>query len=162
MRNQSFGEGVEQRTVHGIDGGPELALEDAVKLEGLARRELERAVGVGVCEGVEGDPLRGRADAAGDTDACHEAEGFFLVLLAALRAEVAIVLRIDAVKFCEQRTVLGDRAGRLIGEVAENIPAEKITLGLDAFVFGEGLGGGSSGRVGGRCGRRRTHARLGS
>ena len=154
-------EGVEEGAVDGVDGRPEVALEDAVKLEGLARGELERAVGVGIGEGVEGDPLRRRADAAGDADARHEAEGFFFAFLAALVAQVAVVLAVDAVEFREVAAVLGDGAGGVVGEVAENISAEEIAGGLEALVLGERLGGGSSGSGGGGRGGRGTHAKRG-
>ena len=139
-------EGVQELGVYGLDGGAEVALEDAVKLEGLARGDLEGAVGVGVGEGVEGEPLRGRADAAGDADAGHEGEGFFFVLLTALVAEIAVVLRVDAVEFREQGTVLGDGAGGGIGEVAEDVAAEEVALGFNGLVFDERFRRGGRGR----------------
>lgn len=146
-------EGVHQLGVHRFDGGAEVALENAVKLEGLAGGDLEGAVGVGVGERVEGEPLGRRADAAGDADARHEREGFFFVLLAALVAEIAVVLRVDAVEFRQEGTVLGDRACRGIGQIAEDVAAEKITLGLDGLVFDERFRRGGRGGCGGGHGR---------
>ena len=141
-------EGVHELSVDRLNGWAEVALENAMKLEGLTRGNLERAVGVGVGEGVEGEPLRGRADAARDANARHKGERFFLVLAPALVAEVAVVLGVDAVEFGELGAVLGDRAGRGVGEIAEDVAAEKVTLGFDRLVFGERLG-----RRGGGCSR---------
>ena len=133
------GDGVEQRPVHTVDRAPEIALENAVKLERLARGEFQRAVGVLVGEGVEGQPLGGRADAAGNADPRHEAEGLFLALLAPLVAEIAVVLRVDPVKFGELAAVLGDASGGGVGQVAQDVAAEKITPGLEVLVFMERL-----------------------
>ena len=141
-------ERVHELGVDGLDGRAEVALEDTVKLEGLACGDLEGAVGVGVGEGVEGEPLGGRADAAGDADAGHEGERFFFVLAATLVAQVAVVLGVDAVEFGELGAVLGDRARGGIGEVAKDVTAEEVALGFDSLVFGERLGRGGSG-----CGR---------
>ena len=128
-------EGVEQRAVHLVDRLPEIFLQDAVKLKRLPRGELERAVRVRVGQRVEREPLGGRADAAGHADARHEAERFLLSFFAPDIAEVAVVLRVDAVEFRELRAVLGDAARRPVREIAQDIAAQKIALGFDAFVF---------------------------
>jgi len=106
-----------------------------VQLERLARGDLDRAVGVGVGEGVECEPLRGREDATGYADARHEDKRLFLSLLATLFAEVAIVLRVDAVEAQELSAVLGDSARRVVLDILEDVAAEGIAPGFQPFVF---------------------------
>jgi len=70
---------------------------------------------------------------------------FSLFSAAALVAEVAVVLRVDAVEFGELGAVLGDGAGGGVGEIAEDVAAQEIALSFDGLVFGERF----------RCGGRR-------
>ena len=121
-----------------------------MKLECLAGSQLERAVGILVGESVKGEPLARAADATGHPDAGHEREGLFPALLAALMAKITIVLRVDAVKLRQLRTLLRDAASGRVGEVAENVSTEKIAPSLEMLVLVERFfGGGWSGGHGG-------------
>jgi len=135
-----------------VDQGAEVALEDAVQLERLARGDLERAVGVR----VEREPLRGRADAAGHADARHEDKRLFLALLATLIAEVAVVLRVDAVESQELSAVLGDSARRVVLDILEDVAAQGIAPGFQRFIFEQRFGGHR------RIFRGDAHERVGS
>ncbi len=124
-----------------MDQGAEVPLEDTVQLERLARGEFECAVGVRVGEGVEREPLLGRADAAGHADARHEGKRLFLALLATLFTEVAVVLRVDAVESQELSAVLGDAARRVVLDIVKDVAAEGIAPGFQHFVFVQRFGG---------------------
>ena len=82
-------------------------------------------------------------------------KAFSLPSLRQLVAEVAVVLRVDTVEFGQLGAVVGDAAGRLVGEVAEDIAAEEIALGFEELVFVERLAGGGRGGGSGRG----THAK---
>jgi hypothetical protein len=114
---------------------PEVALHDPVKLEGLPRRELERAVGVRIGEPIELEPLGWLADAAGHSDPRHEDEGLFLSFFPPLITKIAIILLIDAVKLGELSAFLRNCAGGGVREVTENISAEVITFRFDLLIL---------------------------
>eukprot|EP00160_Parvularia_atlantis_P006892 Unigene1606_Nuclearia_a/m.4970 Unigene1606_Nuclearia_a/g.4970 ORF Unigene1606_Nuclearia_a/g.4970 Unigene1606_Nuclearia_a/m.4970 type:complete len:404 (+) Unigene1606_Nuclearia_a:1253-2464(+) len=140
-------EGVHQDLVDVADALAELALDDAVELEGLPRREPDGAVGVRVGNAVHGQPLCGRADAAGHTHADHEREGLLLLESTPLLAQVAVVLLVDTVELGQHRVLLCERARALVLQALRNRPAQKVADGFD------GLGRlGGRGRRGGRLG----------
>jgi len=128
------GESVEEGLVDLGDGLFEIALDDAVELESLPGRELERSVGMLESDAVHLEPLHRRGDAAGDADADHERVGGLELLLAALFADVAVVLLVDAVKLGELLIVLRDGSGRRVGESFEDGAAQVIARVFDAFV----------------------------
>ena len=76
-----------------LNGRLQVILQDPVELEGLPRREPQRLPAMGAGELVELQPLRGRADAAGQPDANHELIGRLELLAASLVADVAVILR---------------------------------------------------------------------
>ena len=84
--------------------------------------EPQRAVGVVGRDPVERQPLRRRADAARHAHPHHEAVGLLELLLAPLRAQVAIVLLVGAVELGELGIVLADRAGDRLAEASAIVP----------------------------------------
>ena len=109
---------------------PQVLLDDAVELAGLAGGQAQRAVGVVAGDPVHLQPLLRRADAARQADAGHEAEGRLHQLLAPLRPQVAVVLQVEAVELGELGVVLGDRPGerRLqpLGDGAAQVGARRL------------------------------------
>ncbi len=104
-----------------------------MELEGLARRDAQRAVGVAACDFVELQPLRGRADAARQAGADHEAVRGLELLAPALVADVAIVLLVAAVELDQDGVVLADRAGQRILQALDQRAAQVAAVALDAF-----------------------------
>jgi hypothetical protein len=127
------GDRAQERVVDAADGRLEVALQDAVKLEGLARRQPERIVPVSSCQRVEREPLRGRRDAARDTHPHHELVCGLQLLPRALGAQVAIILLVEAVKLGELRVVLRERASQPIGEALHERAAQVVAALLDAL-----------------------------
>ena len=128
---------VHQRVVDFPDGRLEIFLDDAVQLERLARGELERAVGVVGAEAIHVQPLLRRANPAGHAHARHERKGPFLLGLAPLPPQIAIVLLIDAVELSQLRVVRGQRAGGVVPQPVGDGAPEEIAVGLDGFVLGQ-------------------------
>ena len=85
--------------MHPFDHGFDVALDDPVELEGLARRDLERRRGHVVGELVEDEPLLRRRASAGQPHAQHERERLLLAGFLERVAQVAVVLEIEAVEF---------------------------------------------------------------
>ena len=68
---------IEQDLVHSLDEFLDIALQDPVKLEGLARCKSQGRGGDLVGQIVEHDPLLGRGLAAGKANAAHEGKSLF-------------------------------------------------------------------------------------
>jgi hypothetical protein len=111
-------------------------------LAGVARGEADGGGRNIAAYCVEDEPLMGRGGAAGEADAEHEGEGFFLAGFFEGDAEVAVVLEIKAVEFRELAGVVGNRAGGGVGKLLGDAAAEMVRGDLDAFVRAEGLVGG--------------------
>ena len=135
-------DGIEEDLVHALDELFDIALEDAVKLEGLARGEAERGGGNIAREFVEDEPLVRGGFAAGETDTEHERERLFLAGFLEGHAEVAVVLQIEPVEFRELAGVVRDRARGGVGEFLGDAAAEVVRRGFEWFVRAEGLGFG--------------------
>ncbi|GJD69836.1 hypothetical protein MMMDOFMJ_2774 [Methylobacterium gnaphalii] len=131
------GDGVEQSRVDGGHGPLEVRLDDAVILEGLARRGPQRAVSVGGGEIIEDQPLPRRHHAAGDTQADHEAVGLLQLLLGALGPQVAIVLHVHAVELDELSVILGDGARGVLQQALGEAAAQVAAGDLEMLVMGE-------------------------
>ena len=110
-------------------------------LEGLAVGEADGAVeGVLARELVNAQPLFGLDDAAGQATAQHHAFQRFEFLLAALVADVAVVLLVHAVEADELEVVALEAAGDAIGEVAADSAVQVVALVFEAFVVGRFAG----------------------
>ena len=88
--------GVEQHVAQALHQRAQVVLDDAVKLERLARGQPQRVAAVCARKLVELQPLARRADPARQTYARHEGERRLQLLAPALVADVAVVLLIDA------------------------------------------------------------------
>ena len=128
------GQRIEQRRVDRLHGALHVRLNDTVKLERLARGQPQRAVGIGARDGVKREPLLRRDNAGGNANADHEAEGLLQLLLRALWPQVAVVLQIGTVELCKLGIVLGDGAGRNIGEPLRDGTAQEPAVLLDELV----------------------------
>ena len=132
------GQRVHQLRVDGLHGGLELALDDAVELERLARGDAQAALGVGGGDGVQAQPLRRRDHAAGRAGADHEAVVGLEPGLAALVAQVAVVLLVAAVVLDQHLVGVGQRTGDGVGQALQQRAAQAAASGLDVF---DGMGG---------------------
>ncbi|GJE43124.1 hypothetical protein AEGHOMDF_2303 [Methylobacterium soli] len=146
---------VEKRPVDRRHGPAQVRLDDAVILEGLARRRPQGAVGVSRRDIVEGQPLLRRHDAARDAQADHEAVGLVELLLGALGAKVAVVLQVHPVEFHELAVIVRDRASGVLQEPVRQRPPEIAAGDLQVLVVCEPGGAGRLGLVDGAFGRRR-------
>ena len=109
-------DGIEEDLVHTLDELFDIALEDAVELEGLARGEAERGGGNIARELIKNEPLVGGGLAAGEAHAEHEREGFFLAGFLESEAEVAVVLEIESVEFRKLAGIVRDGRGGGVSE----------------------------------------------
>ena len=126
-------DGIDQRGVDRRHGHLELGFDDAVELERLPRRDAQRPVGMAAGDLVQREPLRRRADAARQPRANHEAVRGLELLLAALLADVAVVLLVAAVELDQHGVVLADRAGQRIGEALDQRATQQPAVALDAL-----------------------------
>ncbi|KAI3482262.1 hypothetical protein L1887_55095 [Cichorium endivia] len=133
------GDGVEHRLVDTLHGRLEVALDDAVVLDGLARGDLDRLVAVLFGDVVELHPLLGRHHTTGDARADHEAVRRLETGGLALLERVAVVLHVGAVELGELAVGLGDGAGRLVLERLLDGAAEVVGGDLHVLV-GDRLG----------------------
>ena len=133
-------DGIEEDLVHALDELFDIALEDAVKLEGLAGGEAERGRGNIARELVKNEPLVRGGLAAGEAHAEHEGEGFFLAGFFESEAEVAVVLEIESVEFRELAGIVRDGRSGGVCEFLGEVAAEVVRVGFDDFVGAEWLG----------------------
>jgi len=124
-------DGVDQRGVHRGDGRLQLALDDAVHLEGLAGGHAQRAVGELVGDRVHREPLARRRRAARQARADHEAVGGLELLQPAFLAQVAVVLLVAAVELDQLGVVLAQRAGQWVGDALGERASQQAAGGLD-------------------------------
>jgi hypothetical protein len=104
-----------------------------VVLERLARGQAQGLVGVARGDGVEREPLLGRADTARHAQADHERIRRFELFLLALGALVAVVLHVAAVELEQLGIGLRDGAGHVVGEALFDGAAQIIAVVLDAL-----------------------------
>ena len=134
------GQGVEQRRIDGLHRRLQVRLDHAVKLEGLPGRQAQRSIGVVPGDPIELEPLRRRADAAGNAQADHEGIGLFELLLRPLGPQIPVILQIHTVEFDQLLVVLGDRAGHDVGETFGERAAKIAARLFDALVARQFLG----------------------
>ncbi|KAH8709250.1 hypothetical protein HC256_009173 [Beauveria bassiana] len=128
-----------ERAVDGLHGGLELALDDAVKLKRLTRRQLHRLVAELVGNVVHLDPLPRGRHAARQAASDHEGVSGLETLRFALVAHVAVVLHVGAVKLGELLVSGRDGGGGRVREALEDGAAEEVGSQLDVLV-GDGRG----------------------
>src|SRR3546814_575688 len=93
------GNGIEQRFMQPLNDGPKAIFQHPMILKSLPRRQPQRLAAMRARQFVHFQPLRRRADAAGQAHADHELISRLQLLTAALVAQFAVILLIDAVKF---------------------------------------------------------------
>ena len=133
------GQGVDHGLVDLAHERAETIFDHAVKLDALAGGQAQGVVGALGGEVVEGDPLPGAQDAAGNATADHPD-----VLLAAL-AQVAIVLLINAVELDELLVVCGKAGERGIRQSGGDVSGQGRNGRLEFFVAARLLLGGGGG-----------------
>jgi hypothetical protein len=100
------GDRVEHRLVETADRVTQVALDDAVELDRLARSEAQCTVAALARHAFRGQPLPRRQNAARHPEPRHEDEGLLQLLAPALRAQVAVVLHVDAVELGQLLVVI--------------------------------------------------------
>ena len=122
-------EGGEQALINLFDHQAQVRLDDAVKLDGLAGGDPQRVVAVKPREFVEHAPLVGGHHAAGNAAANHHD-----VFPAGRRAQIAVVLWINTVKFQELAVVARERVGARVGQRGRDGARERGNRFLNLFV----------------------------
>ena len=120
------GDGVQHVVVQPLHQRPQIALQDAVELHRLTRRQADRVVGPLQRQLLDAQPLLRRQDAGRHPHPHHEAEGLLHPLLAAFGAQVAVILLVEAVEFRQLRVVVGQRAGFDMGQPLGDGAAQQI------------------------------------
>ena len=109
-----------------------------MELEGLARRHAQRSIAVGAREFVEFQPLLRRADPARQAQPDQEGIGWLQLLAAALVAQIAVVLHIDAVELHQLGAVVaGDGAGDRVEQPLVDGSAQIVAARLHRLVGAE-------------------------
>ena len=127
---------VEQRRIHRLDRRAQVALQDAVELHSLPRRQPDGAVAPLPCDLMQRQPLRRRHLAARDAQPGHEAVRRLHPRPPTLGPQVAVVLLVDAMELRQLRVVLVDRARLRHGKPFEDAAAQQVAPRLDALVLG--------------------------
>ena len=105
------GDGIEQHRVHPLDERLHVALQHAVKLEGLARGDAQGRPGDLAGEIVEHQPLLRRSAATGQAHPEHKGKRLLLAGFLQRIPHIAVILQVEAVKFGELVIVVTDRTG---------------------------------------------------
>ncbi len=137
----------QQRFVDRGDRFLDIALEDAVELEVLARGDAKRAVGPLAADLVMRHVGIGRDHAAGDAGPDHELVVLVEAARTGLLATVAVVLLVDAVEF-EQRLRGVAEGRRVLDQLLLDEPAQVIAACLDGLVLREALERCAVGKIG--------------
>ncbi len=127
------GDGVDQRAVDRLQRRLQLALDDAVELERLARGDAQAVVGEARGDGIHLQPLLGADHAARRACADHEAVVGLEQTAAAFIAHVAVVLLVAAVKLQQYGVGFGDGAGDRIGQTLDQGAAQAAAVCLDGL-----------------------------
>jgi hypothetical protein len=125
------GEGGQQRLVDRGDGSAQVALGDAVELDGLARGDAQGAVAVAVSQMVEREILRRRQSAGGDAHAHYELPVLLEAGLLQGGGGVAVVLLVGAVELEEGIGRLRHLGRGLVGQLRGDGAPETPALRLD-------------------------------
>ncbi|SGZ31802.1 BQ5605_C042g12006 [Microbotryum silenes-dioicae] len=127
-------DGVEQHLVDLLHRGLKVGFDDAVELECLARRKLERVVTSAVGDLVNGKPLRRGAHASGQAHADHERVGGLEAGGLAFVADISVVLLVDAVELGQLTIGFGERTRRRVLETFLDRASEVVGRNLDVLV----------------------------
>src|SRR5207247_7321608 len=117
----------DEHFVHGANLRLEIALEHAVELVALARRDAQRAVAVAVRQLVDGEVLRAGEHAARQLAANHELVRRLAVGAAPLAALVSILLLVRPVELEELSARIREVVGAG-GELLREMPAQSAAL----------------------------------
>ncbi|TKW57249.1 hypothetical protein CTA1_2221 [Colletotrichum tanaceti] len=128
------GDGGHERAVDGLHGGPQLALDDTVELEGLTGRELHGLVAELVGNVVHLHPLLGSGDTAGQTATNHERVGGLQTHSLALVSNVAVVLHVGTMELGELLIGGGDGTGASVLEALGDGTSEEVGRDLDVLI----------------------------
>ena len=121
------------------DGTLQIALDDAVKLKGLTRGQLDSSVRELGSEAVGLQPLLRSGNSTRHADTDHEGISLLQLVLATVRAEIAIILLIGSVELEELLVVLTHRSSGQVCKPFGNRAAQVVAVDLDVFVRGEFL-----------------------
>ena len=154
------GHGGQQHPVDLADGLAQVALQDAVELEGLARGDAQRAVAEAVGQLVEAEVLLGGDDARGDAGPDHEVPLLVVAGLLEGGGGVTVVLLVGAVEFEQGVGGVAYADGGVVGQLGGDGAAEATAGGLDTFGGAErsrhGMNLARTGGRGKRSGCRRS------
>ncbi|GJC78964.1 hypothetical protein ColLi_01801 [Colletotrichum liriopes] len=128
------GDGGHERAVDGLHGGPQLALDDTVELEGLTSGELHGLVAELVGNVVHLHPLLGSGDTAGQTATNHEGVGGLQAHGLALISDITVVLHVGTVELGELLVGGGDGTGAGVLETLGDGTTEEVGGNLDVLV----------------------------
>ena len=126
--------GVDHGLIDALDQRLQVALHDAVVLEGLAGGEADTAVAQLPCHRIDTQPLGRGADPAGQSGAQHEAVVGLQELLLALQPPVPVILLVEAVELADLGIVGREGAGSGIGHTLFQGTAQKVAVGFDPLV----------------------------
>ena len=127
-------DGVEHRVVHRLDRQTQIPLDDAVELDRLARGQAQCPVATFARDSFGRQPLLRCQDAARHAHPRHEDEGFFHLLATAFRAQVAIVLQVDAMELCQLLVIVRQCAGFHALQSLGDGTAQEAAIRLDRLV----------------------------
>ncbi|GKT59472.1 hypothetical protein ColTof3_06811 [Colletotrichum tofieldiae] len=128
------GDGGHERAVDGLHGGPQLALDDTVELEGLTSGELHGLVAELVGNVVHLHPLLGSGDTTGQTATNHEGVGGLQAHGLALVPDITVVLHVGTVELGELLVGGGDGTGAGVLETLGDGTTEEVGGNLDVLV----------------------------
>ncbi len=132
------GDGVDAGAAQGLVHQLDVALQYPVKLEGLPGGETDTAIeGVLFGELVNHLPLSRSNDAAGQTGTQHDVVQRLQLLRRALRADIAVILLVHAVKADQLEVVAIEAAGERILQILFYGAAQKVAFAFEALVVGQ-------------------------
>ena len=131
------GAGIEQHVAQALHQRLQILLHHMVELEGLPRRQPQHLSAMAAAKIVELQPLCRAQHAARNAHARHEGERRLQLLAAALVADVAIVLLIDAVKLHQLVVAEDNGAGDRIIQALADGAAQVVAVRLQRFVGAE-------------------------
>ena len=107
-----------------------------MQLECLTRSQLDSSICKLVGKPIDLQPLSSRAETSRHTNAHHKRKCFLELFLNPLSTQVAVILKIGAVKFRQLRIVTGNGSRGLILQTLKDSSKQIVTVCLDVFVLG--------------------------
>ncbi|GKT47410.1 uncharacterized protein ColSpa_07591 [Colletotrichum spaethianum] len=128
------GNGSHERAVDGLHGGPQLALDDTVELEGLTSGELHRLIAQLVGNIIHLHPLLGSGDATGQTATNHEGVGGLQSHGLALVSDITVILHVGTMELGKLLVCSGDGTGAGVLETLGDGTTEEVGGNLDVLI----------------------------